>query len=91
MLTPSESAKIVRDRIRLVGGFKGTIALTDQLQAVGIDDPKQQDSLKIEISTNTTIGVPSKNHTIAITDLSFDGTTLVSEVRNQVADNAKPS
>ncbi|HMF92058.1 MAG TPA: hypothetical protein VKL40_15545 [Candidatus Angelobacter sp.] len=91
MLTTSQAAKIVRDCIRFVSDFSGDINMGDQLQAVGIQSANSQRSLKIEISTNSEIGVPSENHTMSTGDFSFDETSQVSDVTSQVVRKAAPA
>lgn len=90
MLTTSQATKIVRDCIRLVSGFKGPIAPNDKLTDVGIESANSQRSLKIEIATNPTIGVHSKNHTMSTKDFAFNDKSPVSDVRDQVVKSAKP-
>lgn len=91
MLTTSQAAKIVRDCIRFVSDFSGDISMGDQLQTVGIESANSQRSLKIEIATNSEIGVPSKNHTMSTGDFSFDQTSQVSDVTSQVVKKATPA
>lgn len=91
MISGSDAAKIVKDCIRLVGGFNGDMALDDQLQTVGIESANSQQSLKIEIATNPNLGVASKNHTMSTGDFTFSEASTVADVRQQVVDNAEPA
>lgn len=90
MLTASQAATIVRACIKFVSGFDGTISMDDKLEEVGIESANSQRSLKIEIATNPQIGVHSRNHTMSVEDFSFDETSPVSDVRDQVVAKATP-